>query len=123
MKKISPHVEIYKFPITAISSITNRVTGLALTGYFLSAGFYCLCPYKENVNKKYESLDWKFKKLINYGIIFPLTYHTLGGIRHMAWDIKPNLLKNKAVAKSSLVLLGSSIVTTILAEHLISKEK
>ena len=41
----------------------------------------------------------------------------------MAWDIKPNLLKNKAVAKSSLVLLGSSIVTTILAEHLISKEK
>ena len=37
MKKISPHVEIYKFPITAISSITNRVTGLALTGYFLSA--------------------------------------------------------------------------------------
>ena len=36
MKKIiSPHVNIYKFPITAVSSITNRLTGLALTGLFI----------------------------------------------------------------------------------------
>ena len=27
----SPHVTIYKFPLPAISSITNRVTGVALT--------------------------------------------------------------------------------------------
>jgi len=28
---VSPHVTIYKFPITALSSITNRVTGVFLT--------------------------------------------------------------------------------------------
>ena len=33
--KISPHVNIYKFPITAISSITNRISGLYLTGVFI----------------------------------------------------------------------------------------
>ena len=31
--KISPHVQIYKFPITAISSITNRLTGLSMSGF------------------------------------------------------------------------------------------
>ena len=121
MKKISPHVQIYKFPITALSSITNRVTGLALTGYFLGAGFYCLCPYKEEINNKYDLLDWKVKKAINYGIIFPITYHTFGGIRHMVWDAKPHLLKNNAVARSSYLLIGSSIITTILTENLIKQ--
>ncbi len=35
-RPISPHVNIYKFPVPAISSITNRVTGTAL-----SVGEYC----------------------------------------------------------------------------------
>lgn len=30
-RPVSPHVTIYKFPVAAISSITNRVTGVALT--------------------------------------------------------------------------------------------
>ncbi len=35
-RPVSPHVTIYKFPVTAISSITNRVTGIALSiGLFL----------------------------------------------------------------------------------------
>jgi succinate dehydrogenase (ubiquinone) cytochrome b560 subunit len=31
-RPVSPHVTIYKFPPVAISSITNRVTGVILTG-------------------------------------------------------------------------------------------
>ena len=123
MRKISPHVEIYKFPVTAISSITNRITGVALTGYFLGAGFYCLCPYKEQINKKYDSLDWKMKKFINYGALFPISYHTLGGIRHFIWDLKPNLLKNNAVKKSSLLLFGSSVISTVISEYVINNLK
>ena len=29
-RPISPHVQIYKFPVAAVSSITNRFTGVAL---------------------------------------------------------------------------------------------
>jgi hypothetical protein len=31
-RPVSPHVTIYKFPAAALSSITNRVTGVVLTG-------------------------------------------------------------------------------------------
>lgn len=31
-RPVSPHVTIYKFPVAAISSITNRVTGVVLSG-------------------------------------------------------------------------------------------
>ena len=30
-RPLSPHVTIYSFPIAALSSITNRVTGVALS--------------------------------------------------------------------------------------------
>lgn len=30
-RPVSPHVTVYKFPIAAISSITNRVTGVGLS--------------------------------------------------------------------------------------------
>ena len=30
-RPVSPHVQVYAFPITAISSITNRITGVALS--------------------------------------------------------------------------------------------
>jgi succinate dehydrogenase/fumarate reductase cytochrome b subunit len=38
MTKISPHVSIYKFPITAVTSILNRGTGVALSGMYVLAG-------------------------------------------------------------------------------------
>lgn len=31
-RPVSPHVTIYKFPLVALSSITNRVTGVILSG-------------------------------------------------------------------------------------------
>ena len=31
-RPVSPHVTIYKFPTVALSSITNRVTGVILSG-------------------------------------------------------------------------------------------
>ncbi len=34
VRPTSPHVTIYKFPLPALTSITHRITGVALTGLF-----------------------------------------------------------------------------------------
>ena len=101
---MSPHVEIYRFPTVAISSITNRVTGVmlsigvsgigamafmgadpsAVTTAIASAGL-CSCP--------------------KFAVAFPLVYHYLGGIRHIVWDRSPEQLTNEDV-ESSAVLIG-----------------
>tara|TARA_B100000035_G_scaffold203371_1_gene173984 strand:- start:2371 stop:2742 length:372 start_codon:yes stop_codon:yes gene_type:complete len=120
-KKISPHVQIYKFPITAISSITTRLTGLYLTGLFVAGGISKINNYDKVVIDKYNNLNSKFKTVINYSIIFPLTYHTYGGLRHFLWDKFPNLLTNKSVVKSSYLLFGLTGVSSILAEKIINK--
>ena len=52
MKNISPHVNIYKFPVTAISSIMNRVTGLGITGIYVISGSMLL--FNKNPITYYE---------------------------------------------------------------------
>jgi succinate dehydrogenase/fumarate reductase cytochrome b subunit len=107
MRKISPHVQIYKFPITAISSIATRITGVGLTGMFIGAGTICL------FNKDKEVIE-------QYTLLTPTVYHTLGGLRHFVWDKYPNIfLNNKAVARSSILLLGLTVPFTFLSEKLI----
>ena len=120
MKNISPHVQIYKFPITAISSITTRLTGLGLTGLFIGYGSLCLFDKQEIVNQKYKSLDSNYKKIINYSVLTPTVYHTLGGLRHFVWDKFPSkFLNNKAVAKSSILLFGLTLPITFVAEKFV----
>lgn len=123
MKNISPHVQIYKFPITAVSSIATRLTGVGLTGIFIGYGSLCLIDKQEIVNQKYKSLDNNYKKIINYGVLTPTVYHTLGGLRHFVWDKFPSkFLNNKAVAKSSFLLFGLTLPLTYMSEKLLDLE-
>ena len=79
--KISPHVFIYRFPIGAISSITNRVTGLYLTGIFLGTGIYQYCPI--DYEEKWKKIEKPYQSIFLFILLlFPSCYHTLGGIRH-----------------------------------------
>ena len=54
-KKISLHVQIYKFPITAISSISTRLSGFYLTGCFIGFGISKLSNY--DIYKEYKLLN------------------------------------------------------------------
>ena len=119
-KKLSPHLNVYKFPITAVSSITTRLTGLSLTGLFIISGMACYTniDYKQHYNK----LDNYTKFIINNSIMFSCTYHTFGGIRHFIWDKYPKLLTNNSVTKSSYLLFGSSLLTTAIIDNYYNKE-
>jgi len=120
MTKVSPHVQIYKFPIAAISSITNRVTGLGVTGMYIGLGSSLL--FNKNVLDLYDKAQQPTKTLINYTILFPNIYHTLGGIRHFVWDKYPKYLTNVKAHNSSIAILGLSFISTIFTESYILKK-
>ena len=87
MKNISPHLNIYKFPITAISSIMNRVTGLGITGIYVISGSMLL--FNKNPITYYEKLDKYPKTAINYGIIFRIRItHSLINLINPAFYIR-----------------------------------
>ena len=121
MKNISPHVEIYRFPITAISSITNRGTGLYLTGIFIGSGLTGLID--PDLLSNYSKIDGTSKLILDYSILFSGSFHIFGGIRHFIWDKYPNLLINTAVTKSSFTLFGISILSSIIVDSAIKRVK
>ena len=118
--KISPQVSIYKFPLGALSSITNRLTGLSLSGVFVMGGLVQFCPI--SWERHYENLTLLQKKTLHYTIIFPTLYHTFGGIRHFVWDQYPNLMTNKIAQRSSIFLILASTVSTFVSESIVFKK-
>ena len=125
-RKLSPHVTIYGFPLTAISSITNRLTGLYLTGLFVGCGIYNLVPdpFKaRTLTEHWKQMEPSYQKVFHYSIIAPTIYHTFGGLRHFLWEYQPKYLSNKFGKFSSLFLFGATILCTIGTEEYILYKK
>ena len=108
MPQLSPHLFVYKFPITAISSITARLTGLGCSAAYLSLGLAGLCGCEKAALKAYKELPPWQRYVPEWAFLFAGTYHSLAGIRHLVWDANPQLLVTPKVARSSYLLFGAA---------------
>lgn len=48
-----------------------------------------------------------------FAVTFPLTFHYLGGIRHLYWDRTPESLQNEDVEKTSYILFGAATALSL----------
>eukprot|EP00527_Entomoneis_sp_CCMP2396_P007112 CAMPEP_0198142188 /NCGR_PEP_ID=MMETSP1443-20131203/5059_1 /TAXON_ID=186043 /ORGANISM="Entomoneis sp., Strain CCMP2396" /LENGTH=170 /DNA_ID=CAMNT_0043805149 /DNA_START=49 /DNA_END=561 /DNA_ORIENTATION=+ len=111
-RPVSPHVTIYAFPIMALSSITNRVTGVALS---LGCAGLGLAELAGGGGTGLYMMQWIGSQgpLVaagaKFSVSFPIVYHYLGALRHFSWDFQPDRLTNAGVERSSYMLFGVSI--------------
>ena len=114
-RPVSPHVTVYRFPIVAISSITNRVTGVLLSVGVTGIGAATLMGLDAPALLQLIG-STPVAPIFKFAVAFPLTYHYAGGLRHIYWDKVPEAVTNEDVAKSSYLLFGGSgLVSLILA--------
>jgi len=90
-RPVSPHVQIYRFPFQVWSSGFHRITGLMLNGMLYTAGplaFLATGHSAEILNYIYamDIPSW-FILSVKMFIAWPISYHALNGIRHLAWDL------------------------------------
>ena len=117
-RPVSPHVTIYSFPVCALSSITTRVTGCALS--FGGAGLGLVEIIGGNgaaleLMSTIGSSGVMIGGLAKFSVAFPFIYHYLGGLRHLVWDNSPEMLTNVDVEKASYALVGSSVLLSGIA--------
>ena len=87
-RPLSPHLTIYRWPITMTMSILHRVTGCALYfGTLLLAWWLIAVASGPNAYGAFQSVasSW-FGRLVLFGYTWALMHHMLGGIRHLIWD-------------------------------------
>ncbi len=105
-----------KFPITAIASITHRVTGVILLGAVLVLLWMLDTSLESEQGFLFiqSLLDSILAKLVIWGILSALAYHLVAGLRHMVMDMGhwETLAGGKASARGAMAL---SVVLIVLA--------
>ena len=103
----------YKFPIVALSSITNRITGCVLSGAVGVGGVIACVGGPEAVPETVELFKSQFPLLVfpaKAMLSFPFVYHGVAGLRHVIWDMSVFGIDNENAKKSSMFVFASSIV-------------
>jgi succinate dehydrogenase / fumarate reductase cytochrome b subunit len=114
-RPLSPHLTIYRLPVTAITSILNRITGVALLGGGLIVVWWLLAAASSP--EYYAFADAVITSLLGDVVmtlaVWALWYHALGGLRHLYWDTGKGLDLETA-EKLSYGIIGASVVLTLL---------
>ena len=105
-----------RLPITAWASITHRATGVAL---FVGMAvllwlFDASLSGPEGFASVAECLDSVIAKLIIWGVVVALIYHSLAGIKHLIMDFGIGETMEGGVTGARIVI-ALSIVLSLLA--------
>ncbi len=111
----SPHLQIYKLPLTGIISITHRMTGVMLSAGLIL--FVYIASALANGPESYTAMQsvmsfWLFK-LVCWGFIYALFFHLCHGVRHLIWDVG-NSFETETLNRYALMELAASLVLTLM---------
>ena len=114
-RPLSPHLQVYRLPIAAITSILTRITGHALVvGVLLIVWWLAAAVTSE---RAFACADWVVRSWIGFivlaGSAWALWYHLLAGIRHMFYDGGHGLEIGQARQSSWGIIIGSVVLTLL----------
>ncbi len=113
-RPLSPHLQVYRLPMTALMSITHRITGAALCGGFVLIAAFLVAAATNAAC--YDAVMGFASSLLGKAIMIAwsaaLYYHTLNGVRHLIWDMKPVTIdEGKAVISGWMIIAGTLLLT------------
>ena len=114
-RPLSPHLSIYRWPITMTLSILHRITGVAMSVGLIALAYWLLAVAAGGAD--YETatvlLSSVFGRLCLVGWSFAFFLHLANGIRHLFWDVGRGFEKKQADASAWFVLLFAVAATVI----------
>ena len=114
-RPLSPHLSVYKFKYTLLTSILNRLTGLALSlGLLLFVYWLTALSRGEQAYQQASLvLSHPIAKLVYAAALIAFCYHLVAGIRHLVWDTGRGMEKEQAY-RSSWIVAGATAVLAII---------
>ena len=111
----SPHLQVYKLPLTGIISITHRMTGVMLSAglIFFVYIIYAVAGGSNTYAAMQELMSVWLVRLIYWGFIYALFFHLCHGVRHLIWDAGKSFDRD-TLNRYALIELGCSLVLTLL---------
>jgi succinate dehydrogenase cytochrome b subunit len=118
-RPMSPYMlgPYYKFQITSLLSILNRLTGVfmsVITAPLLLCWLIALASGEEAYAGLSAFLGSVLGMLIIAASVFSFSFHLMGGIRHLIWDAGWMLEIQQVRLSGWLAIVGSVLLTLIV---------
>ncbi len=112
-RPLSPHLSIYRWPISMTLSILHRLSGVALSAGLVVLTIWLLAlsigaPASDQVVLLLQSI---VGRLILAGFSFAFFFHLCNGIRHLFWDVGKGFEMRQVNASAWSVVVASSALT------------
>ena len=112
---LSPHLQIYRWHISSLLSITHRISGVINLLALILIFFWLL--FLSFGESNYELflliINSFFGKFILIGFTWSMSFHLLSGIRHLVWDLGYGF-EIKTANISGIIVIISSLVLTVI---------
>lgn len=114
-RPLSPHISIYRWPITMVLSILHRISGIALSvGFIVLAAWLFDAAAGADAYAVFMSvMDSVVGMVMLVAFSFAFFYHLSNGARHLLWDAGRGLEKSQANLSSWLVLVATVVLTAL----------
>lgn len=111
VRPLSPHLQVWRFHLTMLGSILNRVAGGALSfGALFVVGWLAAAAFGSDAYARFASIMGSpIGLLIWFGLSLAGAYHLTAGIRHLIWDAGAGLTP-KTATNLTLVSMVAAIV-------------
>ncbi len=111
----SPHLQIYRLPLTALLSISHRICGfiLAVGSLLLVTILYAAADGPETYQFYLELMSSWIGQIFLTAYVFALYLHLSNGVRHLFWDIGKGF-ELETVDMTAKIAIGSAVVLTAL---------
>lgn len=119
-RPLSPHLTIWRWQVTMLSSIMHRTTGMALSGGAIVLAWWLVSV--SNGSEGYDSFmvyaAMPLGLLVLFGFTWSFAFHFCNGIRHLAWDLGYGFNKYTA-SKTGFLVFALSFLIAIAAFALV----
>ena len=114
-RPISPHLQVYKLPLTGIISIIHRMTGVLLSAglIFFVYIVYAVAGGSNTYAAMQAFMSLWLVRLIYWGFIYALFFHLCHGVRHLIWDAGQSFERD-TLDRYAMIELGCSLVLTLI---------
>ncbi len=114
-RPLSPHIQVYKMPLSAKLSILHRLTGLALSlGAVVLVYWLFSLAYMSDVAVSLHVLFAStIGKLVLIAWTFAFFYHFCNGIRHLFWDVGKGFEMDDVNRSGVIAVLAALVLTAI----------
>jgi len=112
---LSPHLQIYRWHISSLLSITHRISGVInlIALIFIFFWLIILSFGESHYELFLLKINSFYGRYILIGFAWSMIFHLLSGIRHLAWDLGYGF-EIKVANISGIIVIVFSLVLTII---------